>query len=91
MPHRLSVADLLNRQFGNVLVLAATFKSKSPALSSLIPASTLEHLFDRTIRFLSELECLSESLKLDKEILVNLKNSCFDPSASTLSFSSMDS
>jgi hypothetical protein len=84
-------ANKRNRQFGNILVLAATYKSKSRTLSSLVSAETLSMLFDRTINFLRGLVPLSETLERDAEILEALRETVFDPAAATRSFSSMDS
>ena len=81
----------MNRQFGNMLVLAATHKSKSRTLSALVPASILSELFQRTITFLRTLVPISETFQRDVEILEALRESVFDPTAATHSFSSMDS
>ena len=74
-----------------MLVLAATYKSKSRTLSTLVPADVLSALFERTIRFLRGLIPLSETLQRDVEILEALRELVFDPSAATHSFSSIDS
>ena len=59
---------LLSRQFGNMLVLFAIYKSISNVLSSLISQEELEKLYDRTIAFLWTLARLSESLHRDLQI-----------------------
>ena len=73
------------RQFGNMLVLAATYKSK---LAFLVPADQLERLFDRTITFLRSFRPISSTLAQDAVILENLKQVVFEPPS--LSFSSTD-
>ena len=79
------------RQFGNILVLSATYKSKSSVLSSLVPREKLEHLFERTISFLRSLMPLSESLERDARILEALRELVFETRPVGSSFSSMDS
>lgn len=85
------VIDIVARQFGNILVLSATYKSKSAMLSSLVPREKLEHLFDRTIRLLQNLSPLSESLERDAAILEVLRTIVFNQRAIGSSFSSVDS
>ena len=68
-----------------MLVLAATFKSR---LAYLIPAEQLEHLFDRTIKFLRSLRPISSSLAQDAQILESLREVIFEPP--NVSFSSAD-
>lgn len=63
---------LPSRQFGNVLVLATTYKSKS--LHQLVPRDKLEHLFDRTIKFLHSLGPISQTLEKDSKILARLRD-----------------
>ena len=87
----LLVANDSDRQFGNLLVLAATHKSKSRTLSALVPATTLSALFDRTIAFLRSLCPLSETLERDARILEALRELVFELGPATQSFSSMDS
>ena len=73
------------RQFGNMLVLAATYKSN---LHSLVPADQLEHLFNRTIKFLRTLRPISSTLAQDALILESLREVIFEPQ--TASFSSAE-
>ncbi len=73
------------RQFGNILVLAATYKS---TLSYLVSAEQLEHLFNRTIKFLRTLRPISSTLAQDALILESLRQVIFEPP--NLSFSSAD-
>ncbi|KAL8786662.1 MAG: hypothetical protein Q9195_008116 [Heterodermia aff. obscurata] len=77
-------------QFGNILVLSATFKSRSLVLSRLITPEKLDRLFERTITFLRRLSPLSESLGRDAKILEALREVVFEVKASGSSFSSMD-
>lgn len=62
-------------QFGNMLVLATTYKSN---LSFLISKSKLEHLFRRTINFLRDLGKISATLNQDATILEKLREVVFD-------------
>ncbi|KAL9002148.1 MAG: hypothetical protein Q9188_004910 [Gyalolechia gomerana] len=62
-------------QFGNMLVLATTYKSH---LSFLIPRAKLEHLFRRTINFLGDLGNISTTLNQDALILEKLREVVFD-------------
>ena len=72
-------------QFGNMLVLATTYKSH---LTFLIPKPKLEHLFRRTINFLRSLEPVSETLAKDALILEKLQEVVFDDGNLSHSFSS---
>ncbi|KAL8999803.1 MAG: hypothetical protein Q9169_001476 [Polycauliona sp. 2 TL-2023] len=72
-------------QFGNMLVLATTYKSR---LASLIAKETLEHLFQRTINFLRSLGAVSETLARDALILEKLQEVVFDDGNLNGSFSS---
>ena len=72
-------------QFGNMLVLATTYKSR---LSFLIPRYKLEHLFSRTIKFLQSLQPISETLAKDALILDKLRDVVFDEGNLGHSFSS---
>ncbi len=58
------------RQFGNILMLVATYNS--PA-SNLVPAPQLRYLLDRTIKFLGSLCPISGTLAKDVEILTRLR------------------
>ncbi|KAL8772140.1 MAG: hypothetical protein Q9209_002575 [Squamulea sp. 1 TL-2023] len=72
-------------QFGNMLVLATTYKSH---LSFLIDKGKLELLFHRTINFLRSLEPVSKTLAKDAQILERLREVVFDESNLSRSFSS---
>ncbi|KAI4239086.1 MAG: hypothetical protein LQ349_000630 [Xanthoria aureola] len=72
-------------QFGNMLVLATTYKSP---LAFLISKVTLERLFHRTINFLRSLEAVSETLGRDALILEKLQEVVFDDGHLSHSFSS---
>ncbi|KAI4196114.1 MAG: hypothetical protein LQ350_006750 [Teloschistes chrysophthalmus] len=72
-------------QFGNMLVLATTYKSQ---LSKLISKKQLEHLFFRTIRFLRSLGPVSATLAKDALILEKLQEVVFDEGSLSHSFSS---
>ncbi|KAL8777731.1 MAG: hypothetical protein Q9194_002391 [Teloschistes cf. exilis] len=72
-------------QFGNMLVLATTYKSQ---LSNLISKKQLEHLFFRTIRFLRSLGPVSATLAKDALILEKLQEVVFDEGNLRHSFSS---
>ena len=72
-------------QFGNMLVLATTYKSR---LAFLIPKTTLEHLFHRTINFLRSYGAVSETLARDALILEKLQEVVFDEGNLNYSFSS---
>ncbi|KAL8832185.1 MAG: hypothetical protein Q9170_004983 [Blastenia crenularia] len=61
-------------QFGNMLVLATTYKSH---LAFLIPKPKLEHLFERTIKFLRSLGEISSTLAQDAIILEKLREVVF--------------
>ena len=75
-------------QFGNMLVLAATFSSDVPELSELISEQHLASLFDRTIEFLRFSEHVSPTLKEDLRILRYVKDQVLPNRAMTTSFSS---
>lgn len=70
------------RQFGNMLVLAGTYRSH---LSRLIPRKRLEELLIRTIEFLDKYSPISPTLKKDVEMLRDIKQQIF---GSNRSFSS---
>ncbi|KAK2782719.1 hypothetical protein FQN52_000749 [Onygenales sp. PD_12] len=72
-------------QFGNMLVLSATYMSP---LSQLVDRDTLKHLLDRTIKFLLQNRHISPSLKKDADILILIRSKIFEPP--TTSFSSTD-
>lgn len=64
-------------QFGNMLVLATTYKSH---LAFLIPRPKLEQLFHRTINFLRDLGAISATLGKDAMILERLREVVFEES-----------
>ncbi|KAL8733456.1 MAG: hypothetical protein Q9166_002082 [cf. Caloplaca sp. 2 TL-2023] len=72
-------------QFGNMLVLATTYKSH---FAFLISKSKLEHLFRRTINFLRSLGAVSKTLARDAMILERLQEVVFDEGNLRHSFSS---
>ena len=76
--------EYLYRQFGNVLVLAATYRA---GLTQLVSQTTLEKLLTRTIDNLSRLQPISPSLSKDAEILQSVRKFLFGASDS---FSSAD-
>lgn len=57
-----------NRQWGNILVLFATYFSP---LSYHVPREKLEYLLERTIKFLRPVAHLSPSFQKDLEVLEN--------------------
>ncbi|KAL8719341.1 MAG: hypothetical protein Q9225_003642 [Loekoesia sp. 1 TL-2023] len=71
-------------QFGNMLVLATTYKSH---LAFLIPKPKLEHLFHRTINFLRDLGDISATLGKDAMILERLREVVFEQSSGGLNHS----
>lgn len=71
-----NIFGTLHAQFGNMLVLAAVYKSKLyphlPDNTSLTPKN-LHALFTRTLNVLDEVAPNSSVLKLDSEILRNVR------------------
>lgn len=72
-------------QFGNMLVLAATYTSH---LSQLVDRDRLRTLLDRTIEFLLQSRHISPTLCKDAEILTMIRRKIFE--RPTASFSSND-
>ncbi|MCJ1281742.1 hypothetical protein MMC26_001065 [Xylographa opegraphella] len=73
-------------QFGNMLVLAATYRSH---LGRLVDRTNFLRLLDRTIVFLSELSSISSTLEKDAETLKYVRrNIATEEPAATSSFSS---
>ena len=72
----------MSRQFGNILVLAATYNASNPQLSQLIDERTMRGLLNRTIGFLKLNENISPTLKYDAEILQDIKRNLFPESSS---------
>ena len=62
-------------QFGNMLVLAATFNSD---LRYLVDQKTLEELLDRTIKFLQYSEAISPTLQRDAQVLIKIRERMFE-------------
>lgn len=75
-------------QFGNMLVLCATYNSDIKALSDLVPKKALVDLLDRTIRFLRLSKDISPVLAKDAELLEHIKATLFPSPRASLSFSS---
>ncbi|GLA56241.1 hypothetical protein AnigIFM63604_006138 [Aspergillus niger] len=61
-------------QFGNMLVISATYKSN---LSELVDRNDLERLLKRTIQFLLERRYISPSLRADARILTEIYERIF--------------
>ncbi|KAJ5485372.1 hypothetical protein N7539_005360 [Penicillium diatomitis] len=61
-------------QFGNMLVLSATYTS---ALSDLVDRATLERLLKRTIKFLLRSQHISPTLRADARILTEIYTKIF--------------
>lgn len=66
-----------HRQFGNMLVLSATYMSN---LSELVDRNILERLLRRTIRFLLQSRYISPSLRADAKILTEIYEKIFSES-----------
>ncbi|KAJ5873638.1 uncharacterized protein N7473_013197 [Penicillium subrubescens] len=62
------------RQFGNMLVLSATYKSH---LSELVNRNDLERLLRRTIKFLLQSRYISPTLRTDARILTEIYEGIF--------------
>lgn len=73
------------RQFGNMLVLYATYTAPHPAVSSMVDESTLKRLHDRTINILRENELISPILAKDLKILEHVRAKVFG-AATTASY-----
>ncbi|KAJ9319696.1 transcriptional regulator family: Fungal Specific TF [Paecilomyces variotii] len=67
-------------QFGNMLVLSATYIS---SLSELVDRHVLQRLLKRTIDFLLQSRNISPSLRADAEILTEIYNKLFGEQAAT--------
>jgi hypothetical protein len=65
---------MLYRQFGNMLVLSATYMS---SLSELVDKNDLERLLRRTIGFLNQSENISPTLHADACILTEIYQKIF--------------
>jgi hypothetical protein len=66
-----------DRQFGNMLVLSATFTSPHHEISALVDRGILRKLFDRTIQILEEHRSISPVLDKDAQILKHVKKNVF--------------
>ncbi|KAI1957722.1 hypothetical protein LOZ58_005472 [Ophidiomyces ophidiicola] len=65
-------------QFGNILVLAATYTSR---FSNFVDRERLRQLIDRTIKFLLQARNISPSLLKDAHILTQIRHKLFDQPA----------
>ncbi|KAJ6117937.1 hypothetical protein N7523_005688 [Penicillium sp. IBT 18751x] len=77
IPDRLVVTNIFgtaHAQFGNMLVLSATYMS---SLSELVERPTLERLLKRTICFLLRNENISPTLRADAKILMKIYKRIF--------------
>lgn len=77
VPDRLIITNIFgtaHAQFGNMLVLAATFKSD---LDYLVKDEDLIHLLNRTIDFLKFSEAISPTLAQDAKVLSEIKKRIF--------------
>ncbi|KIX10658.1 uncharacterized protein Z518_01742 [Rhinocladiella mackenziei CBS 650.93] len=97
VPRRLVTTNIFgtaHAQFGNMLVLYATYTSPHPGLSSLVDERILRRLHDRTVSILRENEAISPILAKDLKILEHVRTKVFPSAASyptgstTSSFSS---
>ncbi|KAI9836789.1 MAG: hypothetical protein M1819_000954 [Sarea resinae] len=87
VPQRLIVTNIFgtsHAQFGNLLVLSATYDSD---LSFMVPREKLMQLLKRTIKFLRPLGRLSPTLKMDTVILEHIESQLFGSSNSVSSAS----
>ncbi|KZF20052.1 hypothetical protein L228DRAFT_270807 [Xylona heveae TC161] len=75
-------------QFGNMLVLAATYRSN---LGHLVPRKKLDALLIRTIYFLRNHDNISPTLRYDGIILEGIRNKLFGNQIASSSFSSTGS
>ncbi|OQE64976.1 hypothetical protein PENNAL_c0217G07760, partial [Penicillium nalgiovense] len=76
--HRLVVTNIFgtaHAQFGNMLVLSATFMS---SLKELVEPEQLKRLLVRTIGFLIQSENISPTLRADARILVEIYEKVFN-------------
>ncbi|CAG7954855.1 unnamed protein product [Penicillium olsonii] len=75
--HRLVVTNIFgtaHAQFGNMLVLSATYMS---GLREMVDAKILERLLKRTIAFLAQSEHISPTLRADARILTEIYEKIF--------------
>jgi hypothetical protein len=67
---------MYDRQFGNILVLSAAFKSRT--LGAFVARDKLTHLFHRTIKFLGSYAPISQTFAKDCYISECLKEVVFE-------------
>lgn len=79
-------ANIVNSQFGNMLVLSATYMSNIDWLRDLVPRSTVESLLIRTIVFLRRLRYISKTALEDIEILQTIGKYMFGHGFSSFNF-----
>jgi hypothetical protein len=68
-----SFTNILNSQFGNMVVLSATYNEQKLRFLNLISKDELVILLDRTIRFLRSLGTVSRTLGYDADILATMR------------------
>ena len=87
-----SLINIFYSQFGNMLVLAAVYKSR---LRQLIDKSVLDKLLARTIKVLRRLAPNSPTLKVDAQILENtrkvINGEKQEPMSASVSFDTLSS
>lgn len=77
-------------QFGNMLVLAATYNTELTSSATgkpLVETNELKRLFDRTIRFLKLSEAISPTLERDAKILEHVRHVLFSNLVSSVNTS----
>jgi len=85
VPRRLVVTNIFgtaHAQFGNMLVLYATYTSPHPELRKLVATETLQRLHDRTISILRENEAISPVLAKNLRILEHVRAKVFGSATS---------
>jgi hypothetical protein len=80
IPHSHVKQTNRRRQFGNMLVLSATYMS---GLRQLVERDELERLLKRTIRFLAQSKDISPTLRADAQILSGIYHKIFKQSPHT--------
>ncbi|KAJ5964697.1 uncharacterized protein N7479_004573 [Penicillium vulpinum] len=89
--HRLVVTNIFgtaHAQFGNMLVLSATYMS---SLKELVEKDQLERLLTRTIGFLVQSANISPTLRADARILTEIHNKIFNPDRNKMQTAGMSS
>ena len=71
------ITDERSRQFGNMLVLSATYTSSHSEIASLIKEQTLRKLLDRTVKILIDHRQISPVLAKDAVILQHVRQTVF--------------